>query len=149
MKAVLVFIDGTICDRSAQLGLLGERAFYERDAIMADAVVPGSVACLRELATRYRIVYMGARPAWSRSATEEWLEASGFPLGPVHLAATHAERLAIVRRLRDEMEFAAGIGDRWDDNELHLELGCLSIILKEHAGDWDTVRRHLLGARPK
>ena len=34
MKAVLVFIDGTICDRTAQLDLIGSHAFYERDAIM-------------------------------------------------------------------------------------------------------------------
>jgi len=37
-----------------------------------------------------------------------------------------------------------GIGDRWDDNELHLEIGCLRIIVKEHAGNWDTVRKYLL-----
>jgi hypothetical protein len=50
-----------------------------------------------------------------------------------------------VRKLRDSFDFAAGIGDRWDDNELHLELGCLSIILQEHAGNWATVRKYLLG----
>ncbi len=144
MKAVLVFIDGTICDRTAQLYLMGAPAFYERDAILAGAPVPGSVVCLQELARRYAIVYIGARPATALPQTQEWLEAMGFPAGPIYLARTQEERLEIVRRLRGEIDFAAGIGDRWDDNELHLELGCLSIILQEHQGNWDTVRKHLL-----
>ncbi|HIJ64801.1 MAG TPA: hypothetical protein HPP77_02535, partial [Candidatus Hydrogenedentes bacterium] len=53
--------------------------------------------------------------------------------------------LAIARDLRETFDFLAGIGDRWDDNELHLEIGCLSIIAKEHEGNWDIVRKHLLG----
>ena len=73
----------------------------------------------------------------------------GFPKGPVYLAQTQAERLGIVKQLRDRFEFAAGIGDRWDDNELHLELGCLSIILKEHEGNWDTVPAVLAGEGPR
>ena len=41
------------------------------------------------------------------------------------------------------MEFFAGIGDRWDDNELHLELDCQSFILQEWEPNWDTVRKYL------
>jgi len=144
MKAVLVFIDGTICDRTAQLPLWGAPEFYEREAILRDVPVPGSVQCLQELARRYEIVYIGARPAGALPHTREWLETMGFPGGPVYLARTQEERLEIVRALREAFDFAAGIGDRWDDNELHLELGCLSIILQEHRGNWDTVRRYLL-----
>ncbi len=147
MKAVLVFIDGTICDRSSQLHLMGRPEFYEREAILEGLAVPGSIPCLQELARQYRIVYMGARPESALPYTQEWLETMGFPKGPIHLARTQEERLEIVRRLGNKMNFAAGIGDRWDDNELHLELGCLSIILKEHEGNWDTVRRHLLGKK--
>ena len=71
----------------------------------------------------------------------------GFPKGPVYLAPTQEERLALVEDLCQRFDFIAGIGDRWDDNELHLEIGCLSIILKEFEGNWDTVRKHLLGRR--
>jgi hypothetical protein len=144
MKAVLVFIDGTICDRTAQLHLAETPEFYGHEAILRDSAVPGSVQCLQELGGRFQIVYIGARPAGALAHTCEWLESTGFPAGPVYLAQTQPERLEIVRGLRDEFDFAAGIGDRWDDNELHLELGCLSIILQEHHGNWDTVRRHLL-----
>jgi hypothetical protein len=145
MRAVLVFIDGTICDRSAQLHLMGTPAFHEREAILGGLAVPGSVECLRELARVYEIVYIGARPESAVKYTREWLDNMGFPKGPVLLAETQEERLGIARRLGDRLDFAAGIGDRWDDNELHLELGCMSIIVKEHEGNWNTVRRHLLG----
>lgn len=123
---------------------MGVPEFYEREAILEGLAVPGSVSCIQELAREYTLVYIGARPSSALPHTQEWLEAKGFPQGPVYLAQTHEERLEIVRSLRDEFAFAAGIGDRWDDNELHLELGCLSIIVKEHGGNWETVRRHLL-----
>lgn len=150
MRAVLMFIDGTICDRRPQLHLVGTPEFYEREAILKDVTVPGSVRCLQELAQKYEIVYIGARPATALPYTKEWLQMMEFPKGPVYLARTQQERLALVRDLRGRFDFIAGIGDRWDDNELHLEIGCLSIILKEHEGNWDTVRKHLLDeARPK
>jgi len=50
----------------------------------------------------------------------------------------------IVKNLKGKFDFAAGIGDRYDDNELHLELGCQSFILQEWCPNWDTVRRYLL-----
>ena len=49
-----------------------------------------------------------------------------------------------MKDLRSKFKFVAGIGDRWDDNECHLALGCLSIILKEFEGNWTTARRYLL-----
>jgi hypothetical protein len=145
MKAVLVFIDGTICNRSTQLHLEEKPEFYEREAILKALAVPGSVECLQELAQHYQFIYIGARPASALHFTQEWLETMGFPRGPVYLASTQEERLAIARDLRERFDFVAGIGDRWDDNELHLEIGCLSIIVKEHAGNWNTVRKYLLG----
>ncbi|MGE5377511.1 MAG: L-2-amino-thiazoline-4-carboxylic acid hydrolase [Bacteroidota bacterium] len=41
--------------------------------------------------------------------------------------------------MKEKFDFLAGIGDRWDDNELHAEIGCLSIILHEYAGKWETI----------
>jgi uncharacterized HAD superfamily protein len=144
MKALLVFIDGTICD-ARQRYLLGSGTpeFYQREAMLKDVAVPGSVQCLQELAQRYALVYIGARPAHTLPVTKEWLEQMGFPAGPVYLGETQAERLALVKDLCARFDFSAGIGDRWDDNELHLEIGCLSIILQEHAGAWDRVLRHI------
>ena len=42
MKAVLVFIDGTICDRSVQVHLIEAPEFFEREAILGGLPVPGS-----------------------------------------------------------------------------------------------------------
>ncbi len=145
MQAVLVFIDGTVADTRPRHSLKGTPDFYKREELLKDIPVPDSVRCLRELTQRYKLVYLGARPAAAQAATEEWLRAKGFPNGPVYLGPTQEDRLALAKDLKTKFDFAAGVGVRWDDNELHLELGCLSIILKEFEGNWDTVRRRLLG----
>jgi len=145
MKAILVFIDGTICDTRPRHHLvIGTPDFYQREEMLKDLAVSRSIQCLQELAQRYEIVYIGARPAFTLPYTEEWLEKMGFPKGLVYLAETQEERLALVRDLREKFDFVAGIGDRWDDNELHLEIGCLSIILQEFKGNWDTVPQRIM-----
>jgi len=148
MKAVLVFIDGTICDERQRYHLgIGTPEFYRREEMLKDVAVPGSVQCLQELAQQYTLVYIGARPVATLPYTEEWLDKSGFPKGHICLGETQAERLVLVRELREKFDFVAGIGDRWDDNELHLEIGCSSIILQEHAGDWISVPQRILKHR--
>lgn len=139
MKAILVFIDGTISDSRARYHLSGSDSFNDRGQILTDKVVPGSVECLRKLSSEYVIVYIGARPFSAKDATIEWLSVNDYPEGPVHLGNSQKDRLTIIRQVKNEFDFIAGIGDRWDDNELHTELGCLSIILKEHEGDWGSV----------
>jgi uncharacterized HAD superfamily protein len=145
MKAILVFIDGTICDDRGRHHLLGTAAFHEAKWILKDIPVPGSVDCLQRLAGVYKIVYIGARPMDSHAATLEWLKSSGFPAGPVSLGETQSDRLDIVKKMKDEFDFFAGIGDRWDDNTLHSELGCMSIILKEYVGGWGAVFDRIRG----
>ena len=144
MKAILVFIDGTICDTRSRHHLIGTSDFYRREEILGDQAVPGSVQCLQELAQRHEIVYIGARPSFTLSFAEEWLEQKGFPRGSVYLAETQEDRLSLVRAMDERFDFIAGIGDRWDDNELHSEIGCLSIILQEYEGKWDTVAQRIM-----
>lgn len=139
MKAILVFLDGTICDTRARHHLLGTPEFYERNRILADQTVPGSVECLNKLSQRYEIAYIGARPATVRLHTEEWLEKNGYPKGALYLAETQEGRLSLIKEMTGKFDFIAGIGDRWDDNELHSDIGCLSIILEEYEGQWETV----------
>jgi NADH:ubiquinone oxidoreductase subunit C len=145
MKAVLVFIDGVICDNRQRQHLSGAPDFYKREVLMKDAPTQDSVRCLHELAQRYSLVYLTSRPETARAATEEWLNAMNFPKGPLFFGQNPADRLALVPVLREQSEFEAGLGTHWDDNELHLELGCKSIILKEFEVDWEIVRKHLLG----
>ena len=145
MKAVLVFIDGIICDHRQRQHLSGTPDFSKREVLMKDAPTPDSVRCLQELSQRYSLVYLTARPETAKAATEEWLNAMNFPKGPLFVAQTPADRLALAPTLRQQFEFEAGLGAHWDDNELHLELGCRSIILKEFEVDWEIVRKLLLG----
>jgi hypothetical protein len=143
MKAILVFIDGTICDTRARHPLIGTPDFYRRDNMLEDRAVMGSVKCLDELSQRYEIVYIGARPDFTRLYTEEWLEKMGYPKGAIYLAESQKDRLSLVKEMDGSFDFIAGIGDRYDDNELHSEIGCLSIILQEYEGKWDTVANRI------
>ncbi len=145
MKAVLVFIDGLVCDYRQRQHLSGAPEFYKREVLMKDAPTPDSVRCLQELAQRYKLIYLTARPETAKAATEEWLNAMNFPKGPIFIGQTPGDRLGLAPALREAFEFEAGLGTHWEDNELHLELGCKSIILKEFEVDWEIVRKHLLG----
>jgi hypothetical protein len=139
MKAILVFIDGTICDTRQRHHLEGTSGFFQRENILKDLAIPGSLAALQELAAIYKIVYIGARPPKSTLATREWLDLNEFPQGEIRLHEEQSGRLELVRQAAGSHIFLAGIGARWDDNELHRTLGCLSIILQEFAGDWSNV----------
>lgn len=145
MKAILVFIDGTICDDRSRHHLLGTAMFHMREQILQDTPVPGSVESLQRLAGVYKIVYIGARLVDTQAATQDWLRSSGFPEGRVTLGESLSDRMKTVKQLKNEYDFIAGIGDRWDDNALHVELGCLSLILQEYAGDWSGVYDRIRG----
>lgn len=144
MKAVLVFIDGTICDTRHRNHLFGRDEFYLNENILKDIPTEGSVKFLNELAKKYSLIYIGARPEALTSVTSQWLKTAGFPSGRLYLADTQERRLAIAASLKKQFDFAAGIGDRWDDNELHLVLGCQSFILKEYSPNWDVIRKYLI-----
>lgn len=139
MKAILVSVEGTICDERPRHSHEGTPAFYQREQIQKDLPVPGSVHGLQELFQNYTLVYLGRRPASTRLYTEEWLKKMGFPEGGLYMAESHEERLQLVRELKKKVDFAAGIGSRWEDNVYHGEIGCFSIILNDYEGDWLSV----------
>jgi len=145
MKAILVFLDGTVCDMRHRIPLqrLGKKIFFSDKQILKDIPTAGSVEMMKELADKYRLIYIGARPDAYVEITAKWLHSVGFPDGEVYLGKNQQERMDITKQLKRKYDFAAGIGDRWDDNELHLELGCQSFILKEWEPNWETVRSYL------
>lgn len=144
MKAILVFIDGTICDTRHRNALFGTEEFYSNENVLKDSPTAGSVEFLKELSATYLLIYIGARPEWLIELTAQWLHTAGFPQGEIHLGESQAKRMEIVSSLKTRYDFAAAIGDRWDDNQLHLELGCQSFILQEYFPDWCTVKKYLL-----
>lgn len=143
-KAILVFIDGTICDTRQRHHLKNTKDFDLPEQIMKDSAVPGSIACLQMLSKQYQIVYIGARGPSALKATRQWLVSQGFPRGVVYLGRDQEKRLKIATSLLKRYDFLAGIGDQWDDNELYVELGCISIMLQEFAGDWEHVYERLM-----
>lgn len=143
MKALLVFIDETTCDNRHRIPLKGTKEFYSEENIMKDIPTPGSVECMKELSQKYHLIYIGARPKEYVEITKKWLDKVGFPEGEVYLGKDLQERMDIVKELYKKYEFHAGIGDRWDDKELHLELKCRSFILQEWTPNWDTVRKYI------
>jgi uncharacterized HAD superfamily protein len=143
MKTILIFLDGTICDMRHRIPLRGAEGFFSDENILHDGATEGSIEFINELAHKYHLVYIGARPNKYIDITTKWLKNIGFPDGDVYLGQNQQERMQIVIDLKNKFDFVAGIGDRWDDNELHLELGCQSFILKEWDPNWDTVRKYL------
>ena len=143
-KCVLVFIDGTICDLTHRHNLKGTPEFESESNIMLDKPVGDGVKCMNELYEKYDLVYIGARSENTVEITKKWLIKNGFPEGKVVAGSSQKNRLSIVKGLKKDFNFTAGIGDRWDDNELHLELGCMSIILEEYNCNWNSVRKYLL-----
>ncbi|QHQ60137.1 hypothetical protein Ana3638_04530 [Anaerocolumna sedimenticola] len=143
MYSVLVFIDGTICDQRNRIQFVDTPYFNSEDNILSDLPTGGSLKCMTELSSKYKLIYIGARPDSYVDITRKWLKKVGFPEGEVYLGENQEERMKIVLELKDKNDFIAGIGDRWDDNELHLAIGCKSIILKEWEPNWDTVRKYI------
>ncbi len=139
LQAILVFIDGTICDTRSCEAFFGTADFYQCEKVLEDSPIQGSVEYLNDLSQRYEIVYIDARPDFTRSITEDWLRKMGYPEGELYLAESQEERLSLIDKMTGKHDFIAGNGDRWDDNELHSKIGCLSIILQENASKQDSV----------
>lgn len=142
-ESALIFIDGTICDDRHRINLYGTEDFFNEENVMNDKPVLGSVKFVNELAQRYNIIYIGARPKESISIIQKWLYANGFPDGKVFLTAEQSVSINIAESILLNENIVLGIGDRWDDNQLHLILGCKSIIVREYRGDFDFIKRYV------
>lgn len=142
-EAILVFIDGTTCDMRHRIPLMGTPDFFSEENVMKDIPTEGSVECMNELAKKFNLVYIGARPAEYNEITSKWYMKNGFPEGEIVCGKSQSERMQIVKELKTRYNFYAGIGDRWDDNELHLELGAKSFILQEWTPNWSTVMKYI------
>jgi hypothetical protein len=143
MESILVFLDGTICDMRHRISLRGTDEFFSDENILKDGATEGSIKFMNELAEKYHLVYIGARPNEYVDITTKWLKNIGFPDGDVYLGKNQQERMQIIVNIKNKFVFVAGIGDRWDDNELHLELDYQSFILKEWDPNWDIVKKYL------
>lgn len=100
MDAILIFIDGTICDTRHRHHLFGTSDFYSESQILKDSPTPDSVNCIKELSQKYKIIYIGARPNYYKNITKKWINETGFPVGDLYLSENQSERLEIAKKLK-------------------------------------------------
>ncbi len=127
-RILVVDIDHTICD------------FRQRDVPFADvARVPateGSVPALRAIARDYRILYLTARDEALFNQSRAWLEARGFPEGPLMTrdywpweSREGYKRKALGRLKARYPHLTAGVGDTAGDARAYLANGLRAIVI--------------------
>jgi hypothetical protein len=109
---------------------------------------PNAAEVLRELSTRFDLIYLTARPGSLREKTHEWLERHGFPHAPLITAPSVREvvlvqgfKAATIARLQQEVgSLAIGIGNASTDSEAYAQCGLLTLIINDQ--DDDRFRAH-------
>jgi len=118
-----------------------------------------TVRVVNELARRYKVVYLSARPKPLHTLTRKWLAKYGFPEGPVLLwypstwrwlrpSKFKQDQLTALRRMG--VNVVAGVSNTEEDIEAYEKAGILPIILGKrerdavHARDWNEIGRMLL-----
>ena len=102
MKAILVFLDGTVCDMRHRIPLKGKDDFFSEGNILKDIPTKGSIELMNELVKNFYLVYIGARPEEYVQVTRKWLKNVGFPEGDVYLGKNQKERMKIVIDLKQK-----------------------------------------------
>jgi hypothetical protein len=123
-------IDATISDTA-----LGALFFDETDE--KSQPIEGSAEVLREIAKRHGVVYFTARPKFTLEKTQRWLEAHGYPEGPVLTSLTVGDLIAQARYKRRELgklreifpNLLIGIGNSHADSEGYGANGILALIV--------------------
>lgn len=109
---------------------------------------PHAAEVLRELSTRFDLIYLTARPGSLRDKTHAWLERHGFPHAPLITAPSVREvvlvqgfKAATIARLQREVgTLTIGIGNARTDSEAYAQRGLLTLILSDR--DDDRFRAH-------
>jgi hypothetical protein len=99
--------------------------------------LPGAVQALRELAIKYRIIYLTARDEVLYEKTRAWLTTQGFPEGPVfcrdfHLGDTQeAFKQRFIFELKKHYpNVAVGVGDQSSDAHAYLNNGLRTFLIE-------------------
>jgi beta-phosphoglucomutase-like phosphatase (HAD superfamily) len=116
----VVDIDGVLADarhrqHHVQVYPKNWDAFFR--AAPYDEPLPEGFAVVRELASRYEIVYLSGRPERIREATQRWLTKHDAPAGRLVLRKDHDRRpapimkLAVLRKLAKQHSIAIVVDD--------------------------------------
>ncbi|MHC4234753.1 MAG: LNS2 domain-containing protein [Planctomycetota bacterium] len=155
---LVVDIDQTL-SRTKKRYLLGDGADRSQP-------LPGAATVLNELARRFRVVYLTARPRELAVKTRRWLADQGFPPGPVltwdvdeyEWSATEYKKDRLDELTDDFDHITIGIGNAESDHVAYRKRKLLTILIDPHGAptaiaggvrlpDWSAVRR-LFTANP-
>jgi len=150
---IVVDIDDTLCTTDYSCVILGVGSDNSRPFDCA-------AKTLHELAKKYNIVYLSARPSLVAHRTQRWLKANGFPDGQVlgsrnlidFVAQTDFKKKTLARLQRQHGNLLIGIGDRPRDAEAYRANQMLPIVVNPCRGgkfhsndlvfnDWKSVER--------
>lgn len=120
---------------------------------------------VRAIAAHYDIVYLSARPRWLHEKTKLWLDAHGFPPGPIlHAAKFEAcfqqeyyKREMLKEFQREFPNLLIGVGDKDVDERAYGDNRMLGVILEQSANgygngcivkpDWQGVQEFFVNHR--
>ena len=150
---IVVDVDDTLCTTDYNCVLWG---------IGSDGSEPlmNAARVLRELATKYDILYLTARPASTSHRTERWLKKYNFPSGPImgskniidFLGQTSFKKKTLAKLRRERSGTLIGIGDRPRDAEAYRTNQMVPVVVNPCRGgkfhrddllfrDWNSVAR--------
>ncbi|MBN2491186.1 MAG: hypothetical protein JXQ29_10100 [Planctomycetes bacterium] len=147
---VLIAAWGTpviVCDVDGTIYLRGGRGLLEGPGTGLEHAWPDAAAVLRRLAERFGVVYLTAREEAFRAETAAFLEAGGFPAGPLVMWDAWRDPISRVGSKTKKLLGLSGdwpwvmwgIGDRWSDVESYEACGVAGIVLDPRA-DWQRDR---------
>lgn len=145
--ALLVCVDGVICDSRHRQAYAGTPKYNWPSMLLKDRPAPGAWTCLGTLADRFRLVYILSRPPKALGPSCQWLGEHGFPGGLVLIGETMAERVRTVTRAMDEFGYkiVASVGTSEAEGKVLQRLGVTSLVGEAFAPNFGVVSRFFTG----
>ena len=78
---------------------INRRAFTEKE-ISKDKPIPGAVEAISELSSKFRIVWISARPKAQYELTHQWLTKHHFRIDELFLVESHNQKIPFLRELK-------------------------------------------------
>lgn len=129
-----------VCDIDETISMTHYRELVFDREDMASRPLPDAAATLNELAGRFGLVYLTARPGFLLEKTKRWLETNGFPRAAVITTPSLAQSIAVqgfkaqrIAHLRSTLgTVAIGIGNAATDSEAYAMQQLLTLIIDDH-----------------
>ena len=125
------------CDIDATISETNLKALFFDEQDEKSKPIADSPGVLHEIARHYGLVYFTARPKFTLEKTQRWLEAHGYPEGPVFTSLSVGDLIAQAGYKRRELgklrevfpNLLIGIGNSHADSEGYGASGMLALIV--------------------